>query len=437
MFRKPFIALIFSIGLLIVGQGAAFAQTAPVSGTVEMVKEDGTRVPVAGATVEALRTDIKSSSPPSKTNKNGGFNFAGLQLGWTFILSVSGPGIAPTYLSNIKPGQDKIVITVTPGDGSKLPEDEVRKGVANAKASTGNTAVPTEDQKKAAAEYEAKVKEIKEKNERATKTNEVVTRALKEGNDAFSAKNYDLAVTKYDEGYNADPQFLGSAPVFLNNRGTALLSRAVDTYNKGIKAPDVSEKIANLGAAKKDLAEAADGYLKAWTLLKNAQPADIPDKANFDQAKAATLRGARDIFRMAVKTEQVDPSVIEAAKVLIPEYIATETETAKKAEANLIFADLYRVVGDSDNAIAAYKKILETSPDDLDALAGAGLSLVNLGYINNEKTKLQEGSNFLQKFASAAPDTHKFKADAVALIDTLKKEQNVTPQKTTTTKKKP
>ena len=78
------------------------------------------------------------------------------------------------------------------------------------------------------------------------------------------------------------------------------------------------------------------------------------------------------------------------------------------------------------------------------------MSLVNLGYIkvetgksqNNKammdegKRDLQEGANLLGKFASAAPDTHKYKADAVGLIETLKKEQNVTPQKVITTKRK-
>ena len=82
--------------------------------------------------------------------------------------------------------------------------------------------------------------------------------------------------------------------------------------------------------------------------------------------------------------------------------------------------------------------ILESSPDNVDALAGAGLSLVNLGFINTDKTKLQEGANLLQKFVGVAPDTHKFKADVVGLMETLKKEQNVTPQKVAApAKKKP
>ena len=68
--------------------------------------------------------------------------------------------------------------------------------------------------------------------------------------------------------------------------------------------------------------------------------------------------------------------------------------------------------------------------------AGLGFSLVNVGYVNNDKSQLQEGANFLQKFASAAPDTNKYKADAVALIATLKTEQNVAPVKSGGAKKK-
>ena len=50
-------------------------------------------------------------------------------------------------------------------------------------------------------------------------SNEVIGQALKDGNAAFTAKNFDLAISKYDEGIAADPDFVGSAPVLLNNRG--------------------------------------------------------------------------------------------------------------------------------------------------------------------------------------------------------------------------
>jgi tetratricopeptide (TPR) repeat protein len=438
MFRKSLVSLL-AVGIVIViGGYTVIAQTnAPVTGTVELVKADGTKEPVAGALVEVFRTDIKASSPPAKTDKKGQFNFAGLQLGWTFILSVSAPGAAPTYLTNVKAGQERLLITMSPGDGSRLPEDEVRKQVSAPKAAAGApTAESVAEAKKLQADYEAKKKEVEDKNKKVETTNQIVSSALKAGNDAFTAKSYDIAVAKYDEGIAADPNFIGSAPIFYNNRGIALRARGIDAYNVAIKAADASEKVANLGKAKKDFADAAAGYLSSWTLIKNANLAEVPDKANFESNKLGTLRGSLDVFQIAVRTEQVDPALIDAAKVLIPEYQSVETDAAKKAAASLAMADLYRVAGDSENAITAYKAILETAPDNQDALAGAGLSLVNLGFLNSDKAKMQEGANLLQKFASVAPDTNKYKADAVALIDLLKKEQNVAPQKVAAPAKK-
>lgn len=439
MVRKSVFSLIGLAIVVFVGSIAAVAQNAPVTGTVELLKADGTREPVNGALVEVFRTDIKASSPPAKTNRRGEFNFAGLQLGWTFILSVSAPGASPTYLSNVRAGQERLLITMAPGDGSKFTEDEVRKQAAAPKTAGGQpTAESVAEAKKAQAEYEAQKKDIEERNKKAESTNQIVSAALKAGNDAFAAKNYDLAIQKYEEGIAADPKFIGSAPIFYNNRGVVLRQRAVDSYNAGIKAADASEKIANFGKTRQDFADASAGYLNSWNLLKNAAAADIPDKTSYESSKSQTLKGAIETFQMAVRTEQVDPALIDAAKALIPEYQAAEPDGAKKAAASLALADLYRVTGDSENAITAYKAILDSSPDNLDALSGAGLSLVNLGFVNNDKTKLQEGANLLQKFANIAPDTNKYKADAVALIDTLKKEQNVTPQKVTTpAKKKP
>ena len=440
MFRKSFITFIFVAAVMAIGYSGVIAQTAPVSGMVELKKADGTREPVVGALVEPYRMDIKAGLPAAKTNKRGEFAFAGFPLGGTFVLSVSAPGCAPYTFSNVKAGAEKLLITLSPGDGHKYPEDEVRKNAAAKPTSGGGgggqPAELTAEQKKAKEELEAKNKEIIAKNEKALKTNEIVAKTVKEGNDAFTAKNYDLAIAKYDEGIAADPEFVGSAPILLNNRSKALTARAVDAYNKAIKMTDVSEKVASYGLAKKDLADATEGFLRSWNILKNAPATDIVDKANYDATRLDTLRSAKDTFWKAVRTEQIDPSVIEAAKILIPEYVNVETDAAKKADANITFADLYRVVGDSDNAIAAYKKILEASPDNQDAMLGAGLSLVNIGYINNDKAKLQDGANLLQKFASVAPDTNKFKADAVALIETLKKEQNVTPQKVPSTPKK-
>ena len=437
MIRRSYSLLILTIAFIALGVSASLAQTVITSGSVETEK-DGTRVPVAGALVEVYRTDTKSGFPSSKTGKNGNFSFAGFQPGGIYAFSVSAPGFAPTIFTGVKAGQEKLLITMVAGDGKKYTEAEVRDFVAqNAKSGGGSGAATgelTAEQKKLKAEEDAKRKEIEDRNAKALKANEVVNRTLKEGNTAFEAKDYDTAIAKFTEGYEVDPTFVGSAPVMLNNRATATRARAVDLYNKNAKNTDITAKVEAFGKVRASFLEAITLYDKSLTMIRNASAADKADP-NIESFRKDAVNGAYETIRLSVLTEQVGEGVPAMAATIMPDYITLQTDAAKKNEGKLIMADLYRVANESEKAIEAYKAILETSPDNIDALAGAGLSLVNLGYINGDKTKLQEGANLLQKFAGLAPDTHKYKPDAVGLIETLKKEQNVTPQKVTTKKK--
>ncbi len=436
MIRKCIFTSVFVlIATLLAVSGVVGQAGAPVRGEVKLKKADGTVVPVADAVVEAFRTDSATKGPVSKTNSRGAFAFAMLPFGQTFVLSVSGPGIHPLIYPNVTAGREDIVINVSEGDGKKLSEAEVRQTIAS--APTNASGELTEDQKKAQAEYKKQLAEVEAKNKKITEQNAVINAALLEGNAAFNAKNWDLAIAKYNEGFNAAPDFAGSAPVLLNNRGAALRERAVARYNSSVKQSDPTAKIEAFKAVKADLSEAVDGYNRSLTLLKEAPAGVINDPKIKESQIVTALSGAKDTLRLMAQTEQVDETKLDMAKTLIPEYLAIESDAAKKEQAKLILGDLYRVVGDADNAIAEYRKVLETSPDNLDAMAGLGLSLVNAGYINNNKEQLQEGSNVLQRFASAAPENHKYKADAVGLIENLKTEQKITPQKSTGGKRKP
>jgi tetratricopeptide (TPR) repeat protein len=274
------------------------------------------------------------------------------------------------------------------------------------------------------------------KNKDLENRNEIIQRAVKEGNDAYTAKNYDIAIVKYTEGIDADPDFVGSAPILLSNRSLVLRDRARDLFNQTVKSADATTKLQNYAKVKKDLGDAADGFTRALNVIKNAPAADIKDANAVNAQKTKVLQGALEIYQLMVRSEQVDPEKIEQAKVILNEYSNAQTDAAKKIEAKLTIADLYRVAADSNNAIAAYKDILATNPDNVDALAGAGLSLVNLGFLNTDKAAMQEGANFLQKFIAVAPETHRYKQDAAGLIEALKAE-NVAPQKASAPKKKP
>lgn len=435
MFRKSLLTSIAVIVTVCAGVIAASAQGAQVRGEVKLTKADGTVVPAAGVLVEVFQTDAnKGSLPSATTNKRGEFIFVQFPFGKTYALSVSGPGISPMIEPGVKAGRENIVISVKEGDGKKLTEAEVRQALTTALPAAGSQM--TEEEKKAAAEQEAKRVEIQAKNDKIEKENAIINKSLQDGNAAFGAKNYDLAVSAYTDGINASPDYPGSAPVLLNNRGAALRERAVIKYNVAAKSTDTAAKVEGYKSVRADLGEAAAGYQRSWTLLKGATAAEIPDPKAKESYIATALGGAKETFRLMAATEQVDDTKLEIAKAMLPEYIAIEPDAAKKESSRIILADLYRVAGDATNAIAEYRKVLEASPDNLDAMAGLGLSLVNAGYLSDDKAQLQEGANVLAKFAAAAPETHKFKNDAVSLIENLKNEQKIAPQKTGPAKRK-
>ncbi len=443
MFRKNYFIFLLMTAIVMVGSLTAFAQTSPVRGKVTMTNADGTVTPVANVLIETFRMDISQKGPSTKTDKKGVFNFVALQLTGMYFISVSGANLSPDVFPNIKAGNEAITITVVPGDGKRLTEAEARESIkkgfsSGAAANAGGTAKPEEltaEQKKQQAEYAKKLAEVTEKNSKIKNGDAILTQAFKEGNEAIKTKNYETAISKYNEAIAAVPDYVGSTPAVLNNKGIALRERAVINYNTAVKSTDTSVKIQGLTSVKKDLSDAADTYNQAWTILKNAPAADIAATSSYAVFKADTLRGIKDTFRLMAATEQIEPTKLDIGKTLMPEYLAIETDPAEKAKAQLIMGDVYRVSGDSDNAILEYKKVLDVNPDNIDALAGVGFSLVNLGYINNDKTKMQEGANYLQKFATAAPETHKLKADAKGLIETLKTEQKVAPQKLPAKKK--
>lgn len=456
MFRKNYFTFLLTLSLLLAGSLAAFAQTAPVSGKVVMQKADGTTEPVVGALVEAFRTDIKAKFPSDKTNKKGEFGFAGLPLGATFVFSVSAPNASPNYLPNVRAGSEKLVITLTEGDGKRWTEEEVRQSLVAGSAKTANTAntantstpddkssnnsneTPTPEQiaaaKKEQAEYEKKKAEVEAKNKQIGEKNVIIEKALKDGNEAFNSKNYDLAIAKYSEGIEADPEFVGTAPIMLNNKGVALKIRAVENYNKTVKSGDPTMKAELMPKVKQDLEAALISFDNSWKVLKAAQPAEITNKANYDKAKYDALNGLTDSYRLLVITK-ANPAKAAEASDAYTAYLEVETDAAKKSKAQVTFGDIMREAGDSEKAIVAYRAALQASTDNPDALAGLGLSLFNAGVVADDKAQMQEGLNFMTRFAEVAPDTHPLKSSVKDAVTYLKEQEKLTPQKVNTKKK--
>lgn len=456
MFSKNYFNFLLMTALFIVGGIVVSAQTAPVSGQVMMKKADGTTEPVAGAMVEVYRTDQKGKFPSDKTDKKGNFAFAGLPLGAKFAFSVSGTKITPGVYPNIQAGMDKLVFTVSEGNGKRFTEEEVRQSlaapVANTSTNQSSAAAPTAaemtaEQKKQKEAYDKQVAEVEAKNKKSENANAIINKVIAEGNKAYTDKNYDLAISKFDEGINADPEFAGSAPILQNNKALALKNRAVDNYNKAIKG-DPSAKTAALESVKTDFNNAAAATDRSLEILKGATAPDAERQKSYDSAKLNALTVRKEIYGLMIQTG-ADKNKSKEAVTAYDEYIAAEPDAAKKLAARVGLAEAYQQDNNFDQAIIEYEKVLAEDSENVDALIGAGLTLVNLGYINQEsdkasdkaksKEQFQQASSYLQKFLDLGKSPQnqdkaavkKYSDDATAILGTLKKEQNVTPQKVT------
>jgi hypothetical protein len=439
MYRKSLITSLFVVAAVFAATIGVSAQAFIARGKVEMRQADGTYVPVEGATIDVFRTDINSKGITAKTNKKGEYSIAGLTFGGIFMFAASAPGAAPDIIPDIKGSIEKpFNFILSAGDGKRLTLEEANEiKKAGTYAISGSETKLTPEQIKAQEEQKKKYDEAVAKNSKIENVNKVIDASVKEGNTAFQAKDYNTAITKYTEGINADPEYLGSAPILMNNRAVALRQRGIDHYNNYNKTKDAAEQ----QAAKADFQASYDSAKASLALTAKASSADPEITNKLPQYKTDASSAAREALRLLAKTK-LDTTRMDELATLYQDVITAEQAADKKNSLRMEMADVFRETGDCDKAVGAYNIILAEKPDDPDALAGAGLCTVNIGFTIDNKDKLQEGLNILQHFVDVAPDSHKLKADAKNTIEFLKTEQKLAPVKTSgggksTGKKKP
>jgi tetratricopeptide (TPR) repeat protein len=421
MFRKSLFTVVAALAMVFSAAIITSAQVGELHGHVFMQQADGTKVPLADAVIDVYRTDI-SSKYNTKTNKKGEWIFAGIPYIGTYTVAVSHPTAQPTWQPNVKAGRDvDVVLNVSPGDGKRLTLDEIKALGASSGAAVGGTESAADRAKR--EEAMRKNAEIEARNKKIEETNVIVERTFNAGNAALGLKNYDEAISQYDAGLAADPE----QPMILANKSVALKARGVQKYNAGITAKDDAEKKTSLDSAKADFKAAADAMIKSVELIKS-QPVPA-DAVQYNINKLFAYANRADAMRLFVT--KVDQSQAAAGKTAYEEYIAIETDPVKKSKAQHDLAQMLFDANSFEDALAEYRKILEVTPDDTDALVKSGMLLFNIGAMeNNNKAKYQEAANYLQQFVDKAPDTDKFKADAKAILEELKNQQNVKAEKT-------
>ena len=432
MIRKYFIGVLAVAALITVASVPAFAQLGELRGQVFM-EENGQKVPLADAKIDVFRTDMKGIYE-TKTNKKGEFVFAGIPLVGTYSVAASHPTARPNFVPGVRPGREQVVeVVVTKGDGKRLTYDEVTKAAAAAAPSGGNESAADkakrEELLKKNAEAEAANKKITESNEIIARTFKAGNEALTAGNTAAQAKNndqavqkYTEAVTQYDEGLAADPE----QPAILTNKAVALKARGVQKYNAAItsKTLDDAGRTSALESAKADFKAAAETSTKAVAMLKTQTASTDPAEADrVAKNKYAALLTHAESMRLFVS--KVDPAQGDAGLAAFKEYIAIETDPAKKAKAQLDAAQMLLDSGAADKALVEFQAVLQSQPDNPEANLGAGLAL----YSVQDKAKYQEAANYLQRFVDVAPDTNPMKDDAKAILAELKSSEKVVPEK--------
>ena len=420
MLRKYFFITLIIVAFLCLGGMSVFAQTGAVRGTIKLKQADGTTAPISGATIDVYRIDVTGRLEGNKSNKRGEFNIIGLFVVGKYVLSISAPGARPFLKGGIKPGLDAdISIVMEAGDGGRYTMEQAREMAANEGNPSKGGGESAEDRAKR-EELVRKNTEITASNEKVKQANEIYNRVVKEGNAAYAAKNYTEAIAKYSEALDADADHPG-APVVLTNRSIVLRSIAVEHYNAAARAKDEAGK----AAAKKEWAQAAEDAKSAVEKLRaQSPPSDAGAAANYKDQVYRALMARAAIMKYFVPL--VDPTKLDAADVAFNEYIAVEPDVVIKRSFQLEHAQILYQVGEVDKAIAMYKQVLESDPENIEALLWVGLGLFG----TDDPTKYQEAANYLQLFVDKAPDTHELKASAKETLEELKR-KDVKPQKPT------
>jgi tetratricopeptide (TPR) repeat protein len=426
MFTRLFFRTAVAAFVLAACAVAASAQVMQINGKVTLRQADGTETPVQNAVVDIYRVDITQKFE-IKTNRKGEYTHAGIPLTGIYTIAVSAPGARPTYKANVRLSQQPTNdFVLSQGDGSRLTLDQIKtfegSARANAGPSTGpgGTAAPAAQPKESEEERkkrEAEIARIEESNRKITNANEIVSRTFKAGNDALSAKRYDEAIAQYNEGIAAREE-----PALFANKSVALRQRGVDRFNAAIQA-----KSNDFAPAYQDWRDSAEAAKRALELVKADTTAatDPSAKANMEQNRLAAISSRAEALRLVATKADKTPQMAEEAFNAYQEYIALETDPAKKAKMQADAAKIFFDANVFDRAVQEFQKVLANDPDNAEANLYLGFSLFNTG----DKAKFQDAANYLGKFADKAPETHPFKADARSILDFLKTQENIKPEK--------
>ena len=374
----------------------SLAQSGQVEGTIRIKGADGSVKPAPGILIDIYRIDIKGHYDV-KTDKNGHFVRLGLPLQGTYLFVFSGPGATPTWMNNVRITSMPVVdTTLDAGDGHVLTYEEVQKQLGMQKSGGGATppgqqpkSVSPADKAKAEAamkEQDAKIKEAKDLQANFDSARE----HYNAGVEMMKTSNYQNALSEFEQATTVDPG-KHAAILMLAYRANANLAEAhyqlaVELFNKKQRPEAKTHFEAAVASVKKALALAPTDTAENNPNLNN-------DLVIYYNILAKNVGLLVEFYGTA---DLVDPTVKEIEK-------AEAIDAANVNKWGVLKADMYRSAGRTEDAVAAYKKVLAADPAYVDALYGLGLTLI----ASTERPQIQEGANTLAEFVAKAPATDK------------------------------
>lgn len=369
-----------------------WAQVGQVEGTVRIKVADGTKKPVPDALVDIYRTDIKGHWEV-KTDKNGHYVRLGLPLGGQFLFVLSGPGISPTYIAGRITQMPVVDFAADPGEGQKLTLEDVQKAIAGQKAGGGGQTGGARTAPVDKAKMEAAQKEQETKNKDAKELQENFDQARNHYNtgvDLMKATNYQNALSEFELASNVDPG-KHAAMLLLSYRANANLAEAhyqigVDLFNKRQRPEARTHFESALAASRKAIAGGSNDTAENNPSLNT----DLIVYYNI------FIKNAGLLVEHYSSVDLVDETLKLVDKV-------AALDAVNKNKWGVMKADILRWAIKSEEAVAAYKKVLADDPAYADALYGLGLTLIG----STERAQIQEGANTLAEFVAKAPPTDK------------------------------
>jgi tetratricopeptide (TPR) repeat protein len=400
--RSRVLALVaaWAASLAMLAGSSAYAQeSVQFEGNVFTKGADGKEVPVDGATIDIYRTDIKSGKWEIKTNKAGRYIMLGLPVRAVVTVVVSGPGLNPTFQTGIRAAAgEPIKFVLQPGNGARPSMEDVMK--AGGAAPPPTAAVPEADRKKA-EEERLKMEAERAKLEEVRGTFDAKKNLFDAGIKATQAKDYQTAVTSFDQALEglegADPKYFGElVEKTSSNLAEAHYQLAVELFNKRDKE-----------GAKKHLEQAAASIDRSLKLA--------PEDPVYNAIQGKTLFLLVDKYSDTDKAEIGAKAYAKAAE--------KELDPKRKLQYQTQVGDVYRAGFMTDQAVAAYKQVLVSDPDNLSAMYGIGLT----GMRSADSKDYQMAADYLKAFADKAPSDPR--TDEVKqLLATLEKEFKIKPK---------